>query len=167
MAAAHAQLKLFALPDPVPVKPAPSIRAAQANDLLVHWPFMREGLLSIKQRLGTHSHWEPVNIYNALVKGTANLFLVERGERVVGFFVTTLQVDPFLGVPMSLFVWIAYSVDGGVEEGHAFLEGYARTCGVEYIEALTARKGLVKRMQKFGWGLAMYIIRKDLYEKGK
>jgi len=163
----QAQLKLFSFPE-APAIPVPVlVRPAQLVDLHAFWPFIRVGLNKIRARLEKHSYWEPEHVYAALVAGRAQLLLALRGEAVVGFTVVTVQSDPFLQVPLSLFVWIAYSEGGGVVEMDDALEALARTQGLRFLEALTARTGLLRRIARHGWYRAMTILRKDLYDERK
>jgi hypothetical protein len=74
--------------------------------------------------------------------------------------------NPFSQVVDGMFVWMAYAeptVREAVQEMETFLSGVAMDRGCTYLEALTSRPGLGRRMQRHGWECVLWVLRKDLY----
>lgn len=147
--------------------PATIERVTTPERLIEAWPHVRPGLVAIKKRQHTQGHWEPENVRQSIVLGQSELWLVLREDCIVGFTITQLTNDPFLNIPYSLFIWIAWSRDGGVDEAEWTIEEYARSRGCRYLEALTQRKGLARRLARYGWEETNICIRKDLYPEGQ
>ena len=152
--------------------PVVKVRPAQATDL-VHWPFIRAGLASIKARQGHRSTWTPEHVRAALVgqggqAPTAELWLATIDDKPVAFTITQSLVDGFLHIANGLFIWFAYSkpeVSGTVRPiMDAYMEQIARERGCSYIEAYTARPGLGRALKRHGWVKVLEVLRKPLYE---
>lgn len=140
------------------------VKVTTPEELIDVWPFVRSGLVKIKKRQHVESSgWVPENIRQSIVLGQSELWLVKKDECVVGFVVTQIMNDPFLNIPYTLFIWMAYSVDGGVMETERLLAEYGRSKGCRRMEALTQRRGLERRLHRYGWKESNIIIYKDLY----
>jgi len=141
--------------------------------LTVHWPFIRRGLVLIKSRQKHGGFWEPEHVRASIVAGQSELWLAfaDGGmiETPVGFTVTQMTTDPFLHVPIGLFVWMAWKEPGDRTDAVAAMDEHitqvARDRGLRHIEALTARPGLGRRLAKHGWVVSMEVVRKELYSK--
>ncbi len=143
------------------------VRRADPANINEHWGFIRSGLEKIRRhaiKVGLQTHWLPEHVKVALHEKRADCWLVVEGDAAVAFVITQVQTDPFVNLPLSLFVWHAYSLPGHdvVAITDAFIEQRARESHLRWIDALTARPGLPRRLAKFGWRAAMTIIRKDL-----
>lgn len=143
------------------------VRAATLDDIPKCWPFIRDALLRIKRRQRHQSGWTPQHVHAALMAGRAELWLSFLEECLVGFTVTQVLLDPFLNAATGLFVWFAHKdphiVCDAIPAMDAFLERVARDRGYEYLEALTARKGLARRLERYGWRGVLEVVRKELY----
>lgn len=137
------------------------------DELTQRWDYIRAGLLKVREAMkGVHSYWRPEHVRTSILQGTAELFLiyVQGGNEIVGFFVTSVQHDPFLHVPVSLFVWIAYAEGGCVEAGEELLVKLARERGLLYLETFTPHNWLVEKLLRLGWSAPMMIARKNIIE---
>jgi hypothetical protein len=142
-------------------------------DLVLYWDFVRRGLALIKSRQQHASFWEPEHVRASIVAGQSELWLAfaDGGmiERPVGFTVTQVTTDPFIHVPTSLFVWMAWKEPSDRTNVVAAMDEHitqvARERGLRHLEALTARPGLGRRMRRHGWEVAMEVVRKDLYKR--
>jgi hypothetical protein len=155
---------------PMPSVPSILIRAPKdIGELGQHWPFIRGGLAKIKRRQGTRSTWHPEHIWAAVTAGRAELWLALVSGQPVAYMVTQATTDPFLCINTSLFVWFAYSDPQAprevVTKFDEFLCDMARSRGYAYVECLTARDGLARRMGRLGWTKVMDVLRKDLWEE--
>lgn len=172
------QLRLVGAEEPAEKLTIRAFSSQTSVDLLVWWPRIRAGLMSIKERQGRRATWTPEHVRSAIVGGQAELWLVftntndvpnNEHERLVGFAVTQQLNDPFIALTTGLFVWMAYRFHdepgsgASVEEMDKVLTQVAKDRGYTYLQALTSRAGLGRRMKRHGWDTAMHIIQKDLY----
>lgn len=147
---------------PVPLADVPKVLPAV-------WPFVRRGLLHIKAKQGARSTWTPEHVLAAITQGGAELWLaMSATHKPLGFVVTQPLPDPFLHITQGLLVWMGYSDPRAphvaVEKMDDTLAQVARARGYSYVEALTTRPGLPRRMARDGWETVLYVIRKPLYE---
>lgn len=145
------------------------------------WPFVRNGLAQIKRRQERdhpgRSTWTPEHVLHAirtaLLSGitpqhpwpVTQLWMAWDADAPRAFAVTQTATDPWLNVTNGLFVWMAYaepSARGAVAVLDAELERIARERGYTHMTALTARRGLARRMAKLGWYAPMTCLQKDL-----
>ena len=155
-----------------------TVQLGDEHDVHFHWPFIRKGLAAIKRRQGWRSTWTPEHVRASLLAKQAELWLGYQVEATsagvtppqgspIAFSITQPMTDPFLHQQYGWFVWFAYR-DPAVPSDivrvmDAHLESVARFRGYRYLEALTARPGLGKRMKPLGWDVVMEVIRKDLW----
>ena len=132
-------------PTPPPVRIDP-IAADHLHDV---WLFVRQGLLRII--LKVHPEWWPEDIYSALRGGYANLWMVYRGQRAVGFFIGYPQIRPF-SAKKEWLLWAAYTIpyrdrlpDDNVPEvitlSMEFMNEEAKRQGCESLVMLSTRRG--------------------------
>lgn len=143
------------------------IRPATPETLKQWWPLMRLWLASIKRRQGPRAVWTPEHVRQAIEQGRGDLWLAMVGDELVGFTVTQMAMNHFLNVVDGMFVWMAYykpgDKSGAVKAMDRHIEQVAKDRGCAYIEAMTARKGLGRRLARHGWECVLYVLRKDLY----
>lgn len=143
------------------------VRRADPNSITAHWGFLRKGLEQIRQhslKRGNKVYWLPEHVAFAVVQNRAELWWVLEDEVIVAFVVTQFATDPFVQVPLGLFIWQAWAQPGHnvVELTDAFLSEYALANRCLYMDAYTARPGLPRRLGKLGWRATMSVIRKEL-----
>ncbi len=83
------------------------------------------------------------------------------GEEPVGFYVLSLITDPFINVPTTLFVWIAYAMPGkwGLIPRHLQdIKERARYLGVDKVEMMSPRKGWLRKLEPLGWEVSEVIM---------
>jgi len=158
--------------------PTSAVQLGSEADLRLNWPFIRRGLVAIKKRQGWRSTWRPEHVRDAIMKGHAELWLgypataTEAGTTVphgapIAFAVTQPMIDPFVHQALGWFVWFAYKdpLDRSdiVRVMDDYLEMVGRFRGYQFLEMLTAREGLVRRLVKHGWRKTLSVVRKDLW----
>lgn len=149
------------------------------------WPFVRQGLARIRKRQDRdhpdRATWRPEHIRAALIEGfqmqakgampITELWLACPREKKlpfpVAFTVTQTTMDPFVHVPLSLFIWCSYhdpkDRSDAVTSINSAIATEAKRRGYCKLEAMTARLGLARRMAKFGWVKTMDCLELDLY----
>ena len=129
------------------------------------WKFIKTGLLSVKAKVGNRSHWEPLHVRKSIEANGSELWVVFDAVEPVGFYVLSVNNDPFVGIPTSLFVWIAYASPGHWQlvENHLIdVEARAKELGIEAIEFLSPRKGWLRKLEPLGFQVAEIIHRKQI-----
>lgn len=151
---------------------------ADAVALDRHWEFLRERLLIVKTRtnnpeIGREANrirWQPIQMRAAIMRGlmgqsTVEMFFVlAPDDEIRGFFVTTRNVDEFLGIPMDFFIWVTWT-DGTFDVAdHCEPEivKLARERGCACIKGMTSREGYVRRLKGKGYYIEYVNVRKDL-----
>jgi len=121
------------------------IVSVNPRDLPQYWGLLNEGLFFIRRKLNSRTKWTPAHVKASLQSGQSELQMVMKEGSPVGWFITTVQVDPFLHVPTNLFIWLAYSAVPGDIRGLAasvrHIMGRAEAMGLERIEFLSTRRG--------------------------
>lgn len=118
------------------------------------WEFVKQGLLAVKAKIGTRSAWTPGHVRQAILNKGSELWVVLDGEEPVGFYVLSLITDPFINVPTTLFIWIAYAVPGkwGLIPRHLQdIKERARYLGVDKLEMMSPRIGWLRKLLPLGW----------------
>ena len=147
------------------------IHRSTLEDLERHWPYIKRGLKIVRSKQTKHSYWTPEHVRMELMAGRAELYFVadalEDGTLGVmhGFFVVTHLLDPFLHVPLGLFVWVAYAQLPGFDQAEQWIEQLARQRGMRFVETISPRPGMPRRLQKAGWYVAQTVLRKDLEDE--
>lgn len=155
------------------------VGSASWEELIRYWPFVLEGLRKVRADLEGHSFWEPEHIRAAL---EASFLAAKRGEvpgtelwlcrdpeggGVAAFAVTQVMVDPFLHVPLCLFVWVMYKdpayTGDAVGATVAQLEAAARVRGYRWLEAMTIIPAFAKHLERHGWRHTLSVMRRDLW----
>lgn len=129
------------------------------------WEFVKIGLEVIQSRIGNRSKWKPLHVRQAVVNGNSELWLiVDEDAMPQGFYVLSAITDPFIQVPTTLFVWVAYSRPGTnlVDKHFNDVVQRGRELGVEAIEMMSPRKGWERRLAKHGFYVAEQIHRLEL-----
>jgi len=147
------------------------------RDLLtLLWPkLILPGLKRIKQKDKKSGQWIPEHVRQRIEAGfTQRIFcechlIVPDGEQLpVGFVVITMFPDEFVGVPLSLFVWIVYmdskkaNVTRALPGVQAGLEKRARELGLRYVDGISSRHGWMAHLGKQGYRIHQLILRKEI-----
>jgi len=159
-----------------------TVTKADISSLDRFWPEIREGLLSIKSKSEASSfstipmgHWQPGHVRAAVIGGFsgdirqgAELWIgLTPSTELAGFSVTNLNFEPFLNIPYAMFVWVAYATpkirSNVVFAMDRHLTEVARGRGLEYLEAMTKRVALPRRLAPLGWQQHLLVIRKPLW----
>ena len=101
--------------------------------------------------------WKPEDLYASARAGLANLYIVKRGDRKLGFFAIYRQNRPFSG-RAELFLWCAYTIpirerepddnlDEAIRASIEFMYQHARANSCDSVVMLSTRKGL----ERFGF----------------
>lgn len=143
---------------------------ASAADVEYHWRYIRAGLLKVLSKQDRHVSWHPEHVKQQVQANQAEMYFVVQPDDVSpnlvlnGFFVLSMMNDPFLHMPVGLFVWIAYANGPAFDDGLAAIDHMAFERGVRFIECITPRPGLVRKLTHRGWRVSDYILRKDMYD---
>ncbi len=157
-------------------RPSVSCVPATAETITQWWdPVVRPALERIKAKQGPRATWTPAHVYHAVVRaGTAEPWWGHTGfefgssnrTQPVAFAITQTAFDSFQSnLPAGLFVWFAWAdprVPEAVPAMDAGLVDVARARGLEYLEAMTTRRGMGRRLQRLGWEEVVHIVRKDV-----
>jgi hypothetical protein len=158
-----------------------ALRLVKADALQVRklWKYVRTGCAIVKtktERLGDDVGWTPEHVRFQLDlhfenRSTCELWLIQDGEAYVrGFLVTLIGMSPYLQIPESLLVWVAYTDKPiGGRNAQAIVkqvEDYAQCRGVKYVDGYTNRNEWGSWLTRYGRGYrsVMTLIRKELWE---
>jgi hypothetical protein len=78
------------------------------------WPWVKERLQRIKEKDRSAGHWLPEHVRHRVLQGLfgqsmVELYLAVDDDQVLyGFIVTDTLVDPFVNVPLTLWVWAGW-----------------------------------------------------------
>lgn len=146
---------------PRKIQALPEVRVIKAThaDVMAHWPMIRKRLLDLKHKYAVRCphvpiNWIPEHFRFEVLKNIANqgssveLFLARSGhgeqETIDGFFITTLEYDSALHVPLDLLIWIACA-----------WKPYVLEAALLQADDIAIQRGCVglKHMSNFlGWG---------------
>src|SRR5262245_48754546 len=127
------------------------------------WPYVRDRLAVIKAKDKTCRNWIPEHIRNEIQKAfigqsTTELFIGLDDSRVIhGFVITQVHIDPFVNVPLILWVWFAWLNQEMIERFMPFLENIARDRGLTEIDFDTGRwgwHGTIRRLKASGFKMS-------------
>ena len=136
-----------------------------------HWPFLRKGLLDIKERCAEAKiRWEPEHVRWEIMRGQLGqsgieLFLVltPPDDEIVGFFITTTNLDPFLHVPLDFEVWLTWGCgEFLIRDVDAQIEELARARGCTAVEGKSPRLEWGRKLMPLGYQLRYACWRKEL-----
>jgi hypothetical protein len=133
--------------------------------------WVKERLEIIKKKDKT-ANWIPEHVRHLIIlqffnNSRVELYLaIENESNVIhGFIVTTILIDPYLSIPMTLHIWEGWLNQGLIEKGMAWLENLARERGLTGIEFESGR-GLswmgTLRKSHSGFQLRKMTFRKEI-----
>jgi len=158
---------------------------ADANRVRQIWPRVRLGCLAIKamDKHGDAGNWTPEHIRTQIEMGfqgrsTCELWLIQsRKGQMEGFLVTIVGNCPYLNVPQSLIVWVAYTFGPHSSFGPAAhrrnmeilaqLEEHARSLGLKYVDGYSPSFKWVKWLDRFSGGkyrMAQIMFRREVWK---
>lgn len=146
------------------------VARATADDIRLRWPLLRKWLLEIgRKNPKSYAKWEPEHIRLEVLKGIAGqngvqMFLCFNPD-LQGFFITYPQVDPFVNLPLALFIWLTYGPNGVLEYAMPFIEQMAREGGYTAIEGMSGRPGWIRRLARYGFEPTQVVLRKNLLDE--
>jgi hypothetical protein len=154
------------------VKEAKPYRLVLCNAELVKdsWPYINRGLLRIKQKDKRSGQWIPEHVRQRIEAGLVGRIFcecylcVDESSNPVGFCVVTSGPDEFVGVPLSLFMWITYCtapMDKVLPAVMPTLLQRKRELGLRYIDGVSSRFGWMKNLTKQGFRIHQYIFRHE------
>lgn len=160
---------------PVWSKEAPNditpLKIADMKMLNEVWPYVRARLAAIKKKDKTSRHWIPEHVRNEIQKGlvgqsTTELYVgVDDSKVLHGFIVTQVCLDPFINVPMTLWVWFAWLNNEMIDRFTPYLENLARERGLTQIEFDTGRfgwAGAIRKLKTSGFYMTRMQYRRDV-----
>lgn len=119
------------------------------------WAFVENGLKVVKSRIGTRSNWTPMHVRQSILTGNSELWMLSDVSTHLGFYILTVVNDPFIHVPTTLFVWIAYGTQKHlIEEGFPYVVQRAKELGINTIEMMSPRRGWIRRLLHLGFDVA-------------
>lgn len=152
-------------------------------------PVIRPGLERIKAKDRRSGHWEPEHVRMRIENGFARtiycecwLIIQSNLSKPIGFLVTQAFNDEFLGVPLYLFIWMAWcespalklrlhrsasTLDRVLPLILPKLEARAKELGLRGIQGVSSRFPWMYRLSKYGFKVHQYIIRKDFSPERK
>jgi len=139
--------------------------------LKASWPLIRRGLLKIKHKDKRSGTWTPEHVRQRIEAGLANRIFcecylcIEDESRPVGFCVVTGGPDEFIGVPLTLFMWITYCekpMKKVMPQVMPTLEARALELGLKYIDGVSSRLGWGMVLSRHGFVTHQVIYRKEL-----
>lgn len=144
-------------------------KVTNAEMLMTYWPHIREGLLRIQQKNPPRAHWLPEHVLMELHKGLAGqnameCFLAHDGitELSHGFIVVYPLIDPFVSLPLKLFVWMLALEPQTMLQLVPELDHMVRARGFRGWQMQTSRKGWIRRCRDVGANVVEYVVAKDL-----
>lgn len=153
----------------IEVATQPTYRLVFCNkDLLkASWPFINRGLQRIKEKDKRSGQWIPEHVRQRIEAGlTGRIFceayLCMEGEEPVGFCVVTCGPDEFVGVPLSLFMWITYCTAPMAKVLPQVMPALIQRrddLGLRFIDGVSSRWGWMKQLTRHGFRVHQYIFR--------
>lgn len=152
---------------------------ADQNRVREIWPRVRLGCQAIKtlDKNGDAGNWTPEHIRAQLDlsfqgRSTAQLWqIMSREGAMIGFLVTIVGNCPYLNVPQSLIVWVAYTFQRIPGKSARMvltqLEEQARAMGLKYVDGYAGggKFGWLRWLDRYGKGYkaAQFLFRKDVW----
>lgn len=137
--------------------------------LMTYWPHIREGLLHIQKKNPPRAHWLPEHVLLELHKGLAGqnameCFLAHDGTAEVshGFMVVYPLIDPFVSLPLKLFVWMLALEANTMMQLVPELDHMVKSRGFRGWQMQTSRRGWVRRCRDVGAEVVEYVVAKDV-----
>jgi hypothetical protein len=146
-------------------------RINRIEQLAALWPWMKQELIHLRKKNAVRSHWLPEHVRQEIIKGLAGNNLVEcfvahdvraEAEYARGLLVCYPQVDPFIGLALTWFVWLGVWGPDITDALISEFDDMARARGFTSWEWGTSRKGWARRMEKHGVSLVEYRLVKEL-----
>lgn len=137
------------------VVPPLSITPVEPKDLHQWWPIVERGIECIIRKLGHQNvDFIPEDVFSGIRTGGCVLYLVQRDQRSLGFFICYPQQRPFSG-RKELFLWLVWDLplkDQRPEDDmpavtmavRDYLVDLALKLGCDSISALSTRRGFEK-----------------------
>ena len=150
------------------VQPKYSLVLCDAELLKASWSFIRRGLQTIKAKDKRSGQWIPEHVRQRIEAGmNGRIFCecylcVEDGGKPVGFCVLTCGTDEFVGVPLSLFMWITYCtapMSKVMPQVMPTLIKRRDDLGLRYLDGISSRWGWMKELARHGFRVHQYIFR--------
>lgn len=122
------------------------------------------------KRSGT---WQPEHVRQRLEAGFANqiicecyLIIAASSPIPVGFVITQVFNDEFIGCPLYLHIWIAWCEKAPLWRVLPFalshLEKRAVELGLRGVQGTTSRLQWLRRLRKYGYHIHQVVIRKSM-----
>lgn len=129
-----------------------------AADVDEMWPIVLEGLREVAEKTG--AEWTPEDIYEALTKGKAFLFMHSSDNE--SFVVLSEHKHPYLK-RSTIIVDVAYNKTGdAIDQYQPLLEELAREAEAGYLEFSSPRAGFKRVAEKHGYETVCTTYRKTL-----
>ena len=139
--------------------------------LMQFWPAIRRGLLQIRRKNRPLFRWLPDHVLREIQKGLLNqssteCFLAHDGteETVHGFIVVYPLIDPFVQLPLRLYVWMLAAEAGVMRQLIDELDAICLERGLHGWQMQSPRRGWIRRAPQIGAHVVEYTIAKDLIE---
>jgi hypothetical protein len=151
-------------------QPKYSLVLCDAQLLKDSWKFIRKGLLRIKDKDKRSGQWIPEHVRQRIEAGLAGRIFceaylcVDSDSNPVGFCVVTCGPDEFVGVPLSLFMWITYCqkpMRDVLPQVMPTLIKRRDELGLRYIDGVSSRWGWMKELARNGFRVHQYIFRHE------
>ena len=151
-----------------------SLLPADRDAVRRFWPtLIRPGLMRIKTKDKRSGPWEPEHVRQRLEAGFANQIICEcylviaaSSAFPVGFVITQVFNDEFIGCPLYLHIWIAWCEKAPLWRVLPFalshLEKRAVELGLRGVQGTTSRLQWLRRLRKYGYHVHQVTIRKEL-----
>lgn len=141
--------------------------------LMTFWPSIRSGLLRLRQKNPPRTQWLPEHVLLELHKGFAGqssveCFLAHDGDvdETHGFIILYPLIDPFVGLPLRLFVWMLSLEPHVMVQLVPELDAMTLSRGYHGWQMQTGREGWLRRCKAVGARVVEYVIAKDLLIEG-
>jgi hypothetical protein len=155
-------------------KQAYTLLKADREAVVKFWPVLiRPGLERIKAKDKRSGYWQPEHVRQRIEAGFAGQIICEcllilqvNKAEPVGFLVTQVFNDEFLGTPLYLHLWLVWCEGAPawrvMRHIQPQVEKRAVELGLRGIQGLSSRLAWMRRLGLLGYSIHQVIIRKDL-----
>jgi len=150
------------------------VRVSSMPMLIECWPWVKERLETIKKKDKTCGHWLPEHIRHMVQEGITNrtvrypveLYLaLDESSIIHSFLVGYTKFDPYINVPLTYHIWVAWLNRKGIEQLTPWLDQMCKDRGLTSIEFESGRfgwMGALRKAAKSGFYVKQTVYRKEL-----
>ena len=148
-------------------------RLDKPEKVVALWPYMKREIERLRRKNPPRMMWMPEHIRKGLMlafsgQDTLECFVAHdapqegQNDTVNGMLICYPQIDPFVQLPLTWFVWLMCSEWNVLDRLLPEFEDEARRRGYQRWSWTTGRPGWARRAARFGANVVEWTVSKDL-----